>query len=166
MKKITIMAISILLLAACNKDPKPVTRSITNSLQSDPNPKLAPLPCGAAGGAHFYGTMTILGYDANVQGEVVNKTCSASADGKLTITSDDITYFPNGDELWTKGTIVVTFPTDGSTTATITGGSTIVGGTGKFKHATGYFIYENMVVDLITGHESHTSYGKITLVRD
>jgi type 1 fimbria pilin len=162
MKKIMIVAIPILLLAACKKESTPVTRSISNSLQSDPNPKLAPLPCGAAGGALFYGTMTILGHDANVYGQVVNKTCSVTTDGKLAITSEDISYFPNGDQLWTKGNIVVTFPTDGSTTATITGGSTIVGGTGKFKGATGYFIYENMIVDLITGHESHTSHGKIT----
>lgn len=166
MKKIMIVAISILLLVACNKDPKPVTVAITNSLQSDPDLKLSPLPCGAAGGALFYGTMTILGHDANVHGRVVNKTCSVTPEGKLAITSDDITYFPNGDQLWTKGNIVVTFPTDGSTTATITGGSTIAGGTGRFKHATGYFIYENMVVDLVTGHESHTSHGKITLIRD
>ena len=162
MKKIMIMAISILLLVACKKESTPVTRPISNSLESDPDPKLSPLPCGAAGGALFYGTMTILGHVGNVHGRVVNKTCSVTPEGKLAITSEDISYFANGDELWTKGNIVVTFPTDGSTTATITGGSTIVGGTGRFKGATGYFIYENMVVDLITGHESHTSHGEIT----
>ena len=57
---------------------------------------------------------------------------------------------------------VVHFPTDGSTVATITGGSTIVGGTGRFADATGYFIYENMVYDLVTLHESHTAHGEIT----
>jgi hypothetical protein len=162
MKKIMIMAIAIVLLASCKKESTPVTRSITNSLQSDPDPSLPPLACGVGGGALFYGTMTIHGHVGKVHGPSVNKTCSATPDGKIAITSDDISYFANGDELWTKGNIVVTFPTDGSTTATITGGSTIVGGTGRFKGATGYFIYENMVVDLVTGHESHTSHGEIT----
>ncbi len=159
------MAIPILLLAACKKESGPVTKPLTNSLQSDPIPKLAPLPCGAAGGAMFYGTMTIDGHVANVHGETINKTCSITPEGNLALTSDDVTYFDNGDELWTKGNIVVIIPTDGSTTATITGGSTIVGGTGRFAGAKGYFIYENMVVDLITGHESHTSHGEITFAR-
>ncbi len=162
MKQIIILAISILLLASCKKESTPVTRSITNSLQSDPDPSLPPLACGAGGGALFSGTMTIHGHVAKVHGPSVNKTCSVTPDGRLAITSEDITYFANGDELWTKGNIVITFPTDGSTTATITGGSTIAGGTGRFKGATGYFIYENMVFDLVTGHESHTSHGEIT----
>ena len=161
-----IVAISIFLLAACTKQSTSVTKDISASLQSDPDPSLPPLACGAAGGALFYGTMAIQGHIGKVHGPSVNKTCSPTSDGKLAITSDDITYFANGDELWTKGNIVLTFPTDGSTTATITGGSTIVGGTGRFEGQTGYFIYENMVVDLVTGHESHTSHGKITLVRD
>ena len=113
-----VMAIPILLLAACKKDAKPVV--ITDSLQSDPILKLAPLPCGAQGGASFYGTMTITGHVANVHGETINKTCSVTPEGNLAVTSDDVVYFDNGDQLWTKGNIVVIIPTDGSTTATIT----------------------------------------------
>ena len=177
MKKIMIVAISIFLLAACKKEStsegtnqtqsvsnqnsalksegKRVTRPISAKLQSDPDPN----PTTACGGALFYGTMTHLG---KVHGKTVNKTCTFINASTLAITSDDITIAANGDELWTDGSIVVHFPTDGSTIATITGGSTIVGGTGRFAGATGYFIYENMVYDLITGHESHTSYGEIT----
>lgn len=178
MKKSMIMAISILFLAGCTKEAMQdnsiqaesqssknstaqkvrVTRPIFNSLQSDPDPSLPPLPCGAGGGAIFYGNMNHLG---KVYGNVVNKTCGLTADGRLEISSEDIGYAANGDQLWTKGTIYVTFPTSG-TIATITGGSTIVGGTGRFEGATGYFIYQNMVVDLTTGHESHTAYGEIT----
>lgn len=168
MKKIMIISVSILLLVACNKDgtfnPEiikngKVTLPISNNLQSDPDPN----PTAECGGALFYGTIQYLG---DVHGIVVNKTCTPSADGtQLAITSDDISYAANGEQLWTKGSIVITFPTDGSTTATITGGSTIVGGTGRYKGATGYFIYENMVYDIVTGHESHTSHGKITFTR-
>jgi hypothetical protein len=169
MKKITIMAISILWLAGCTKDGTldpdvlkkhgKVTLPIFDKLQSDPDPN----PTTQCGSALFYGTMTYLG---NVHGSSVNNTCTYNADGtQLALTSDDIDYAANGEQLWTKGSIVITFPTDGSTTATITGGSTIVGGTGPYKNATGYFIYENMVYDLATGHESHTAHGKITITR-
>ena len=163
-----IMAISILLLAGCTKDGTldpdilkkgKVTLPIFDNLQSDPDPN----PTTQCGGALFYGTMTYLG---DVHGIVVSKTCTYNADGtQLAVTDDDIVYAANGEQLWTKGSIVITFPTDGSTTATITGGSTIAGGTGRYKGATGYFIYENMVYDLVTGHESHTAHGKITFTR-
>jgi hypothetical protein len=179
MKKITIAAIAILLFAACTKEStmenslqseslsaknsakekQRVTRSIINALESDPDLSLAPLPCGVGGGALIYGTMSHMG---KVHGKSVNKTCSLTPDGKVAVTSEDVTYAANGDEIWTHGSILISFPTDGSTIATITGGSTIVGGTGRFTGATGYFIYENMVVDLLTGHESHTAYGEIT----
>jgi hypothetical protein len=160
MKKITIVAMSIFLLAACTKENKQITLSIRNSLQSDPDPK----PTTACGGYLFYGTFTHLG---QVHGKGVSQTCPFNADNtQLAITADDITYAGNGEELWTKTSIVITFPTDGSTTATVTGGAKITGGTGRFEGATGYLIYENMVYDLVTGHESHTSHGKITLVRD
>lgn len=183
MKKITIAAIAILLFAACtkesalenslqseslsaknsSKEKQRVTRPIRNAMGSDPDLSVAPLPCGsgifAGGGALFYGTSSHFG---KVHGRSVNKTCSLTADGKLALTSEDVTYAANGDEIWTHGSIVITFPTDGSSIATITGGSKIVGGTGRFTGATGYYIYENMVVDLVTGHESHTAYGEIT----
>jgi hypothetical protein len=179
MKKIMFMAIPILLLAACTKEVRSddanqansesdisemiakgrTTFPIFNSLQSDPDPN----PTTECGGALTYGNMTFLG---KCHGISVNKTCTYSTDGtELAITSDDITYGANGNELWTKGDIVIHFPTDGSTVATITGGSTIVGGTGRYAGATGFLIYENMVYDLVTGHESHTTHGKITFVR-
>jgi hypothetical protein len=168
MKKIMILAISILVFTGCNKDGSlnpdilkkgTVTLPISDNLQSDPDPNPT-TPCGTA---LFYGTMTYLG---KVHGSSVNNSCTYNSDGtQLSLTSDDIVYGENGDQLWTKGSIVMTFPTDGSTTATIKGGSKIVGGTGKYKGATGYLIYENMVYDLVTGHESHTAHGKITLTR-
>jgi hypothetical protein len=188
MKKFMIVAISILLLAACTKESMQensfkaqelsaknssnqkvrVTRPISNSLESDSDPSLPPLSCtvpdgfpGVAigGGVLFYGNMSHLG---KVHGNGVNTSCSVISPTQISITSEDIGYAANGDQLWTEGSIVVTFPPAGSTIATITGGSKIVGGTGRFAGATGYFIYENMVVDLATGHESHTSYGEIT----
>jgi hypothetical protein len=177
MKKIMIIAISILGLAACKKElrsentpqtpalsntnsemkleAKRVTRSISDVLQSDPDPN----PTSVFGGSLFYGTMTHLG---TVHGKTVTTSFSPVSDGIFTLTSDDICYAANGDELWTKGYYVMTFPTNGSTTATMTGGSTIVGGTGRFAGATGNFVYENMVYDLVTGHESHTGHGEIT----
>ena len=177
MKKIMIMAVSILVLAACKKEltsedinqaqslsnkksalnleGKRVTRPISDELQSNPDPNST----SVYGGSLFYGTMTHLG---TVHGTVVNKSFSPISAGVFSITSEDIVYAANGDELWTKGDIVLTYPTDGSTTATITGGSIIAGGTGRFAGATGYFIYENMVYDIVTGHESHTAHGEIT----
>lgn len=174
MKKITIMAGTILLLAACKKESMSenaiqaepqsvanqtagvrVTRPIYNSLQSDPDPNTT----SPYGGQVFTGTMTHLG---NVHGTTFNTSFTPISANVFSITSRDKTYAANGDELWTEGSIMVTFPTDGSTIATITGGSRIVGGTGRFAGATGYFVYENMVYDLVTGHESHTSYGEIT----
>lgn len=178
MKRTFMAAMAILLLAACTKDSSTdsflledieakqnggnrVTRPISNSLQSDPDPSLPPLACAgggyAAGGALFYGTITHLG---KVTGNVVNQSCEFLTDGRLKITSKDRIIAANGDFLYTEGTIYVTVVS--AETATITGGSTITGGTGRFVGATGYFIYENMVVDLVTGHESHTSYGEIT----
>jgi hypothetical protein len=131
MKKIMFIAISILLLAACKKDvtsdtqalsnnsvanlQAKVTVSISDVLQSDPDPN----PTTECGSALFSGTMTHLG---KVHGISVNNSCTFSADyTQLAITSDDIAYAANGDELWTKGDIVIHFPTDGSTVATITG---------------------------------------------
>lgn len=175
MKKIMLMAFATLLLTACqkeiNSDVKPqsltskaskikglkvqVTRPIANSLQSDPDPN----PTTPFGGAIAYGTFTHLG---KVNAKTVNNSLTYLSATKISITSDDISYAANGEQLWTKGAIVINLPTDGSTTATITGGSTIVGGTGRFAGATGYLIYENMVYDIVTGHESHTSTGEIT----
>jgi hypothetical protein len=173
MNKFMIMAIAILLLAACKKESMSentiqtelsstmnsarvrVTRPISNVLQSDPDPN----PTSPYGGVLFYGTMAHLG---TVHGKVVNTSFTPISAGVFSITSEDIAYASNGDELWTRGDIVITFPADGSTTATITGGSRIVGGTGRFAGATGFFIYENMVYDIVTGHESHTSHGEIT----
>lgn len=159
MKKIMFMAAAILLLAACKKEGAKITLPISNDLQSDPDRH----PTTKCGSALTYGTMTYLG---KVHGISVSKTCTYNDAGtQLTISSDDITYAADGTELWTKGHIVINFPTDGSTTATITGGSAIVGGTGRFAGATGYFIYENMVYDLVTGHESHKSHGQITFTK-
>lgn len=174
-----IMAIPILLLAACNKEVTPddanqanalsdnsamdakgrTTFPIFDKLESDPDPN----PQTECGSAITYGTMTFLG---KVHGISVNKTCIYNADyTELAVTSVDTTYGANGNQLWTEGDIVIHFPTDGSTVATITGGSKIVGGTGRYAGATGFFIYEDMVYDLVTGHESHVAHGKITFVR-
>lgn len=163
-----LLAIPALLLAGCMKDGKfypgmlkdgKVTAPIYDKLESDPDPN----PTTQCGSALFNGTMSYLG---KVHGISVNKTCAFNAAGtQLSNTSEDTVYAANGEQLWTKGSIVITFPTDGSTTAHITGGSTIAGGTGRFAGATGYFIYENMVYDLVTGHESHTAHGEITFAR-
>lgn len=177
MKKITIMGIAILLLAACQKESLSenakqgealsaanaanqsarvrVTRPIAADLQSNPDPN----PTTPYGGAIFYGSLTHLG---NAHGKTMNTSFTAISANQFSITSKDITYAANGDELWTEGNLVLTIPTDGSTIATITGGSKITGGTGRFSGATGYFIYENMVYDIVSGHESHISHGEIT----
>lgn len=173
-----IMATAILMLAACKKELTSengfqsevqskmnsakmnsakikVTRPISNNLQSDPNPNTT----SPYGGVIAYGTFTHLG---NVHAVTFNTSFTPISPGVFSITSEDTTYAANGDQLWGKGSIVVRFPTDGSTTATITGGSIFVGGTGRFVGATGYLIYENMVYDIVTGHESHSSHGEIT----
>ncbi|MGB5270506.1 MAG: hypothetical protein WBN52_08365 [Eudoraea sp.] len=139
---------------------------IKNSLESDPRTDLPPLTCTpsdfppAGGGAVFYSTTSHLG---KVHGTTINTSCTYNTDGTLTITSDDTTYAANGDILKTEGEITITFPTDpNDPIATITGGSNIVpGGTGRFVNATGRFDYHDMVVNLLTGHESHTSTGWI-----
>jgi hypothetical protein len=178
MKKTSILVLAILLLTACTKDSsqdslsvenaeakqnngKRVTRPISNSLQSDPDFSLPPLSCsngpGIGGGALIYGNMAHMG---KVTGQAVNQACEYMADGRLRLTSKDVTIAANGDKIYTEGEIFITIVS--ATMATITGGSKITGGTGRFAGATGYFIYENMVLDLLTGHESHTAYGEIT----
>ena len=117
MKKIMFISILILVLAACKKDATSentqalsnnlaenskvkVTVPISDVLQSDPDPS----PTTECGGALFSGTMTHLG---KVHGISVNNSCTFSADyTQLAITSDDMAYAANGDELWTKGDIV------------------------------------------------------------
>ena len=173
------LAIPILLLTACNKSVTSedmnanalpensdaiaqggkITLPIFNKLESDPDPN----PQTECGGALTYGNMTFLG---KCHGITVSRTCVYNADyTELAVTSNDTTYGVNGNQLWTNGDIVIHFPTDGSTVATITGGSTIVGGTGRYAGATGSLVYENMVYDLVTGHESHVTHGKITFTR-
>jgi len=132
-----------------------VTKKITNALESDDDPN-NPSECG---GAIFYGVMSHMG---KVSGHTSNRTCNWLDEVTLAIEADEVTYAANGDEMWSDGYIEITFPTDGSTIATIEGGSTIIGGTGRFEGATGWFVFENMVYDLVTGHESHTAYGEIT----
>jgi hypothetical protein len=140
---------------------KKVTRPITNSLQSDPDFSLPPLSCtngpGIGGGAMIYGNMDHTG---KVTGQVVHQACEYLSDGRLRLTSKDVIIAANGDKIYTEGEIFITVVS--ATMATITGGSKITGGTGRFAGATGYFIYENMVLDLLTGHESHTAYGEIS----
>ena len=161
-KMILIAALPILFWTSCTKESetgitsnleirsngKKITRPIAVDLQSDPN----------STGASTYGTMTHLG---KVHGTVVLTSFDPISDGVFSFTTDDITYAANGDELWTKGTYTLNYPTDGSTIATISGGGMIVGGTGRFAGATGFIVYENMVQDLATGHESHTGHGEI-----
>lgn len=157
-------------LSAINAKGKKHPVPITNALESDPRTDLPPLACSffegfppesafAGGGAVFYGNMSHLG---KVHGTTVNTFCSYNEDGTLTIHSEDTTVAANGDLLFSEGAIVVTFPTDpNDPIATITGGSDIVGGTGRFEGATGRFDYHDMVFNLVTGHESHTSTGWI-----
>jgi len=141
--------------ASKSANAKQVTKKITNSLASDPDPNNT----SECGGALFWGVMSHMG---KVTGYTANKTCDWLDQVTLHITSDEVTYAANGDEMWSDGDITIHFPTDGSTIATITGGSTITGGTGRFEGASGWFVFENMVYDLITGRESHTAYGEIT----
>ncbi|MCI4443738.1 MAG: hypothetical protein JHC39_09580 [Lentimicrobium sp.] len=130
-----------------------VTRPIVNALQSDDYPGAGPL-----GGAIYYGTMSHLG---EVHGIAKTISVSPDSDGNLDIINDEVTVAANGDKLFSTGSIKLIFPSEG-TIATITGGSVITGGTGRFNGATGYFIFENMTIDLVTGHESHTAHGEIT----
>ncbi|MDU8886580.1 hypothetical protein RXV94_10450 [Yeosuana sp. MJ-SS3] len=132
-----------------------VTKKITNSLASDPDPN-ATNECGEA---LYYGIMSHMG---KVTGYTYDSTCYFTEYGTLISTGSEVTIAANGDEMWSIGTIEITFPTDGSNIATIEGGSIITGGTGRFAGATGWFVFENMTVDLLTGHESHTAYGEIT----
>jgi len=144
---------------------------IANALESDPlDPSDVPdLPCltgdilpfAAGGGAYFYGTITHMG---RVSGTTKNLTCSTTLTENgvdLAITSRDTIETASGDLVYTNGSIVVHI-VNGESIATITGGSIIDGGTGRFENATGEFVYHDMIIDLVTGHESHTSTGWIT----
>jgi len=141
--------------ASKSANAKKVTKQITNALESDDDLNST----AECGGAFFYGTMSHMG---KVSGYTENKTCDWPDDFTLHLTSYDVTRAANGDEMWGEGDIILHIPTDGSTIATIEGGSIITGGTGRFEGATGWFVYENMVYDFVTGHESHTAYGEIT----
>ena len=139
------------------------SRPIKNSLQSAPDPS-------GSGLTFFWGTMSHLG---KVYGTVETTLFEEvyDGDGNLIawhITSSDIVNASNGDLLYTFGDITIdlsgidlsTVDAPG-TIAPITGGSIIDGGTGRFKNATGEFFYHNMIIDVLTFEESHTSTGWI-----
>ncbi|GGK19632.1 hypothetical protein GCM10007962_12130 [Yeosuana aromativorans] len=150
-------AANLLSKSATNKNAnaKRVTRPINTNLESDPDPN-TDNPCGES---LFYGNVTHMG---KVTGYTDGSDCHWTEAGTLISSGHEVTIAANGDELWSDGSIEITFPTDGSNIATIEGGSTIVGGTGRFEGATGWFIFENMIYNLDTFHESHTAYGEIT----
>ncbi len=128
-------------------------RPITNSLESDPDPN-GPPPFGES---IFSGRMSHLG---KVTGVLVVTSIIPDIDGNLDIITEDVIIAANGDELYS--TSVIKLDPTNPTMATAEGGATFNGGTGRFENATGFLIFENMVFNLVTGHESHTSYGEIT----
>ena len=163
MKKIMIIfALSILFWIGCTKESyiappeeKKVTRSIVGDIQSNPDlNSISPF-----GGALTSGTLTPIG---TVHGKVVFTSYVQVSATEFSLTSEDIIYALNSDELWTEARYEYYYPTDGSTTAVLTGYAKIVGGTGIFSNATGSFRYENMVSNIITGQTSYKLRGEIT----
>ena len=135
-----------------NANSKKVTRSISNSLESDDYAEAGPL-----GGFKFYGTMTHLG---KIKGIGVTIDIIDNGDGTFNFISDDVIIGANGDEVHAKSNI--RFIVIDDETGTYTGGAEITGGTGRFYGASGYLIFENALYDLTTGHASHDAYGEIT----
>ena len=177
MKKITIIALAIMVLTACKKDMSPGTMiseevaSKTNAekekvsvpmkvvLYSSANPASPALTCtmpgvpfGIANSGYFlHGTATHLG--------LINSETSIGIDGfcNLSATTFILTTTTSGQIVAADGSKITYTGNDeidlnniifhGATTGTITGLWTITGGTGRFDGASGSFQI-NGIVDL------------------
>ena len=167
MKKMVLMAMAIMLLAACKKDSstdslltgdieskanggKQVTRPMKIDIFSSPNPDFDPSPCVDGGGLLFTsgffvnGNATHLGkIDAkNSLGEDLSCNFVVTAGGRFTLETEvagQITA-ANGDIIYYTGSDKLDL-TDiilgVSPFGTIVGTWTITGGTGRFVGATG-----------------------------
>lgn len=160
------MAMGIMLLAACKKDSstdafliddlaaqknggKQVTRPMKIDIFSSPNPDFDPIPCAngpflSTSGFFVNGTATHLGkIDAgNSLGEDVSCNFTVTTDGRLVLETEvagQITA-ANGDIIYYNGSDrldLTEILTSASLYGTIVGTWTITGGTGRFVGATG-----------------------------
>ncbi|MBC7889317.1 MAG: hypothetical protein H7Z13_15680 [Ferruginibacter sp.] len=147
MKKITILALAIMLFTACKKDNK-VNRPIKLDFTSSVNHASPALTCTLPGtpfaiansGYFLSGTVTHLGtIDAN-NSKGQDGFCNLSAAFILTTKTSGQIVAANGDKITYTGDDVINLNNaivSGGTTAPITGLWTITGGTGKFAGGSG-----------------------------
>ena len=193
MRKMTIIALAIILLTACKKEtssdttaqpdlasttnaeiPK-ITRPIRVDFFSSANPASPSLSCtlpgvpfGIANSGYFlHGTATHLGLVNSETSMGQDGSCNLSATTFLlsTTTAGQIVA-NNGDMITYTGNDVIDLNNvifNGGTTGTITGLWTITGGTGRFAGATGSFQITGIVDVAAPGGPSIIFTGEGTI---
>jgi len=190
MQKLTIIILSVLLFAACSKNPDQlttngdenvlqsvqgaqVTREFRGQFQSsiDPDPSIPPTPCtgdfpGLANPGHFlHGNAIHLGEVIWQQSRLQDITCNLSfATMQLTTHISGQFAAANGDLIYYTGDDVfdvTNLVLQTGTTGTLQGVWTITGGTGRFAGATGSFTI-NGTASFVTFTFNFTAAGTIT----
>lgn len=129
------------------KKPKPIKNNYVGVDRAD------------GSGSDFSGNMSHVG---KYTGQTFTTSFLPNENGTFTLTSDDTIVAANGDEIYTKSEVVVTFSPDDPTfsSGTYAGGFDIVGGTGRFEGATGRMDLDNGVFS--GGIAKHNAEGIIT----
>jgi hypothetical protein len=191
MKKITIVALSIMFLAACQKNANevnpgstepndvastsntlrtPIARPFTATLYATADGSSAPTPCTgdvpfAAPDFLMSGTATHLGMLNSQLSRLHHEGCELSISTMLLTTSVTVDLVSaSGDLIHCTGDDVVNVAsllTATGTTGVITGTWTVTGGTGRFVGATGSLTI-NGIVDFATNSFSCACVGTIT----
>jgi hypothetical protein len=155
MKKITIIALSIMFLSACRKDIK-VTRAIKVDFHSSVNQASPALTCTLPGtpfaiansGYFLHGSIAQLGSINSASSMGQDGFCNLNSGFILTTKTSGQIVTANGDKITYTGDDAIDLNNvvlNGGTTAAITGVWTITGGTGRFAGATGSFTITGIV---------------------
>lgn len=171
MRKISIFALTILLLNACKKD---VNRPMRFEFQSSVNAASPTLTCTLPGvpfaiansGYFLQGTATHLGSINSTASKGQDGFCNLSAAFILTTKTSGQIVAANGDKIIYSGDDIIDLNNviaNGATTAPITGVWTVTGGTGKFAGASGSFTINGVVNIAAEGGPTFNITGEGTI---
>ena len=153
MRKISIFALTILLLNACKKD---INRPMKFEFYSTVDAASSTLTCTLPGvpfaiansGYFLHGNATHLGNIDSDNSKGQDGFCNLSPTFILSTKTSGQIVAANGDKITYSGDDVIDLNnviSNGATTAPITGVWIITGGTGRFAHASGSFTINGIV---------------------